>query len=278
MKKTITLCLSLWLLTGCTSNETVKNGTEEVVKDNHAAVFNDIPQQLKEIDRAKMNTAIRHSSKSYLALLDSAFFADRDPESFQQTSHSLYRPGEKFEINPNTLSRGGKYEVRFLKFNNTENIFETIFEETVHRDDPLFTIQIPDEENVVYYIEQIALNKDHEVRKQEYHRLFVPYNELNARIELNKTTYSAGDTMTITLVELGTIPLGFRAGRTFEKWDGENWKLYKADKMESGQLISVQMDDFHYPEYTECRFEKGTYRIIEKLTEQDKISALFTVE
>ncbi|GIN62451.1 hypothetical protein J27TS8_24440 [Robertmurraya siralis] len=270
--KNIYLFLLFLLLTGCSSDEITK---PDVKGEN---IHNEIPQQLKAVDKTKLNTAIQYTSKSYLDLLDSAFFGDRDPKSFQQTIHRLYRPGEKFEINPNTLSRGGRYEVRFLKFNDEERAFETILEETVHRDDPLFTIQIPDDENVAYYIEQIAINKDNEVRKQEYHRLFVPYDELNAKIDLDKSIYSQGDTMIVTLKNLGTVEISTGYGIILEKWNGEGWEPYNFGQMVPAIAIIVRKNESFSQDVKLDELEKGTYRVIEELGENEKISVSFTME
>lgn len=65
--KNIYLFLLFLLLTGCSSDEITK---PDVKGEN---IHNEIPQQLKAVDKTKLNTAIQYTSKSYLDLLDSAF-------------------------------------------------------------------------------------------------------------------------------------------------------------------------------------------------------------
>ncbi|WP_243355275.1 hypothetical protein [Bacillus litorisediminis] len=172
MKKAMTIIMCILLISGCGSGELNNSGSAiPVDEQNKGKIPNDVPQQLKEVDQGKLDTAIPYWSQSYLDLLDSIFFEKRNREAFQRTSHRLYRTGDQFEIDADSLPRDGRYEVKFLKFNEAENQFETILEETVDRNDPDFLIDIPEQENITYYLEQIALNSKNEVLKQEYHRI-----------------------------------------------------------------------------------------------------------
>ncbi|WP_243300189.1 immunoglobulin-like domain-containing protein [Bacillus litorisediminis] len=279
MKKAMTIIMCILLISGCGSGELNNSGSAiPVDEQNKGKIPNDVPQQLKEVDQGKLDTAIPYWSQSYLDLLDSIFFEKRNREAFQRTSHRLYRTGDQFEIDADSLPRDGRYEVKFLKFNEAENQFETILEETVDRNDPDFLIDIPEQENITYYLEQIALNSKNEVLKQEYHRIFVPYNEVNARIDIDKTLYSSGDTMNVTLKNLGTVEIGTGYGVEFEKWDGERWNRYEFEQIVTLQLIILKTGESFSKDVELKGFEKGIYRVIESLPDNHKISAAFTVE
>ncbi|QVY61084.1 immunoglobulin-like domain-containing protein [Cytobacillus gottheilii] len=278
MKKIILLALFALFVTGCNSGTA---GTDQVKKEKEEpdiTIPNDLPQQLKEIDKSKVNTAIQFESKSFLDLMDSIFFENRDQEGYQLTTHRVYKAGDQFEIDPDRLSPTARYEVEFLKFNYDERKFETILEKTVERQDPSYFITIPDEENAVYYIEQVALGEMDEIRKQEYHQIFVPYNERNARIDLDKTHYSPEEKMTVTLTNLGTIELGTGYGVILEKWNGEAWAQFEFEQMVTLQMFILRNGGTFSQDVELSQLEKGTYRVIQTLTEDDRISASFTIE
>ncbi|WP_028391407.1 immunoglobulin-like domain-containing protein [Bacillus cihuensis] len=279
MKKAMPIFMCILLLVGCGSGE-ITNSSSETPEDerNKVAILNDVPQQLKEVDQDKLDTAIQYWSQSYLDLLDSTFFEKKNRESFQLTSHLLYRPGDQFEIDADSLPRDGRFEVKFFKFIEAEKKFETILEETVDRNNTDFLIEIPEQENITYYLEQIALNSKNEVLKQEYHRIFVPYNEVNARIDIDKTLYSSGETMKITLKNLGTVELGTGYGVQFEKWDGERWDQYEFKQIVTAQLIILRTGQSFSEDVQLKEFEKGTYRVTEGLPDDHKISVAFTLD
>lgn len=279
MKKGIAIFISIIILGGCSSGE--MNNGDSATPDNELsrdAISNDVPQQLKEIDNGKMDNAILYWSKSYLDLLDSSFFENRSRESFYLKSHRVYRPGEQIEIDADSLPRDGRYEVNLFKFNSTDKLFETIIEETVNRNDPDFSVKIPEGENVTYYLEQIALNTKNKVLKQEFQRLFVPYNEVNAKIDIDKTLYSSGDTMKVTLTNLGTVELGTGYGTHFEKWDGERWNPYDFEQIVYLIAFRLRTGKSFSQDVVLKGFETGTYRVIEKIPGDHKISVAFKVE
>ena len=279
MKKVFAIFICIILLCGCSLGE-MSNG-DSATPDNElsrANIPNDVPQQLKEIDNGKMDKAILYWSKSYLDLLDSSFFEIRNRESYYRKSHRVYRPGEEIEIDADSLPRDGRYEVNLLKFNRTDKVFETIIEEKVNRNDPDFIVEIPEEENVTYYLEQIALNTKNEILKQEFHRLFVPYNEVNAKIDIDKTMYSSGDTMKVTLKNLGTVELGTGYGGYFEKWDGERWNPYDFEQIVAAIEIRLRTGQSFSKDVVLKGFNTGTYRVFEKLPGDHKISVAFKIE
>jgi hypothetical protein len=278
MKKAMIMIMCILLLGGCGAGELNSSTAPSDKEGSNAAIPNDIPHQLKDVDKEKLDSAIQYWSKSYLNLLDSAFFKNRNHESFQQTSHRLYRPGEQFEIDADSLSRDGRYEVRFLQFNEEDKNFKTLLEETVYRDDPDFIIDIPEQENVTYYIEQIALNSKNEVLKQEYHRVFVPYNDVNGRIDTDKAVYSSGETMKVTLKNLGTVEIGTGYGVGFEKWNGKQWRNYEFEQMVPEPLIILRTGQSFSEDVKLKGFKKGTYRVVEGLADGHNVSSIFTVE
>lgn len=279
MKKVIAMFICI-ILSGCSTGGGINNGNSATLDKeiNSTAIHNDVPQQLKEIDNEKMDKAILYWSKSYLDLLDSIFFENRSRESYYLRSHRVYRPGDQIEIDADSLPRDGRYEVKLMKFNRTDKLFETIIEKTVNRNDPDFIVEIPEGENVTYYLEQIALNTKNEVLKQEFQRLFVPYNEVNAKIELDKTLYSPGDTMKVTLKNLGTVELSTGYGVHFEKWDGERWNPYDFEQIVDAILIILRTDQSFSQDVLLEGFETGTYRVLVELPGNHKISVAFKVE
>ncbi|MEW9109953.1 MAG: immunoglobulin-like domain-containing protein [Cytobacillus gottheilii] len=278
MKKIILLALFALFVTGCDSGMAGTDQVKKGIEEQDITIPNDLPQQLKEIDKSKVNTAIQFESKSFLDLMDSVFFENRDQEGYQRTTHRVYKAGDQFEIDPDGLSPTARYEVEFLKFNYEERKFETIIEKTVERQDPSYFITIPDEENVAYYIEQVAIGENDEIRKQEYHQIFVPYNEINARIDLDKTHYSPEEKMTVTLTNLGTIELNTGYGVILDKWNGESWEQFEFEQMAPDIGILLRNGDTFSQDVELSQLEKGTYRVIETLTEDDRISASFTIE
>lgn len=234
---------------------------------------NDLPQQLKEVDQAKMDNAIPYMSKSFLDLMDTNFFENGDREDYYLKSHQIHKPGDQITVYANSLPRDGRYEVRFAKFNRADRKFENIIETTVNRNDPNLVITLPEEENVSYYLEEIQLNSKNEVLKKEFQRAFVLYNEVNKRIDIDQTVYSSGDTMTVTFTNLGTGEIHTGYGVNFEKWNGESWEEYEFQQVVINVGIILRKGDSFTQEVKLEGFEKGTYRLI-----RGSIAAGFIVE
>lgn len=234
---------------------------------------NDLPQQLKEVDQAKMDNAIPYMSKSFLDLMDTNFFENGDRDDYYLKSHQIHKPGDQITVYANSLPRDGRYEVRFAKFNRADRKFENIIETTVNRNDPNLVITLPEEENVSYYLEEIQLNSKNEVLKKEFQRAFVLYNEVNKRIDIDQTVYSSGDTMTVTFTNLGTGEIHTGYGVNFEKWNGESWEEYKFQQVVINVGIILRKGDSFTQEVKLKGFEKGTYRLV-----SGSIAAGFIVE
>jgi len=259
LKKTIIMLLCLILLSACSSKSQFTNMNSEQINET---IPNDLPQQLKEVDQAKMDNAIPYMSKSFLDLMDTSFFENGDRKEYYLKSHKIHEPGDQLIVYSNSLPRDGHYEVRFAKFNRAERKFENIIETTVNRNDPNLVITLPEEENVSYYLEEIQLNSKNEVLKKEFQRAFVLSNEVNSRIDIDKTIYSSGDTMTVTFTNLGTGEIQTGYGVNFEKWDGESWKDYEFEQMVPDVGIILRSGGSFSQEVKLKGFKKGIYRVM----------------
>lgn len=274
MKKIGIMIICMFFLSGCSISEINKGNS---VKPDEVELPNKIPQQLKQVDKEKLDSAIPYMSKSYLDLLDSVFFAGENAEDYYRESHRVYQPGEEIVIDADSLPRDGRYEVSFMKFNQDEKTFETLLKETVNRNDDDLHIRIPDEENSAYYVREIALNTKNEILKREYQRIFVLFNEVNARIDLDRTYYSPGDTMKVTLKNLGTVELDTGYGVILEKLDGERWEPYPLNRDVPAILITLRTGQTFSQDVSLKGLEKGTYRIIHGMA-GEQISVAFMIE
>lgn len=84
--------------------------------------------------------------------------------------------------------------------------------------------------------------------------------------------------MKVTLKNLGTVELEIGYGVRFEKWDGERWNQYEFKQIVTGQLIILRTGQSFSEDVQLKEFEKGTYRVIEGLPDDHKISAAFTLD
>ncbi len=167
--------------------------------------------------------------------------------------------------------------MRFTKFNSKNSTFQTLFQKTINRNDSNLIIDIPEEENVTYYLEQIAFNSYNEVLKKEIHLVFVPYNELNARIQIDKAIYSSEDTILVTLENIGINNIN--TGIEFEKWNGNKWNKFN-DKQMIPAIMGpiIKTGESFIEEIVLNEFDKGLYRVVMRWSSDQEIAVAFRVE
>lgn len=163
-------------------------------------------------------------------------------------------------------------------------IDETLHVETIQNQQAIFTEKLPDKENVLYLLSVEILNEEGTIEDTRISILYVPKQEMNAAVHLDKARYESSEKEAIlTLDNFGPTILLFGKSYTIEKKVGDTWRVVPLDIAFEEIGLSLSIGGKYEQKVAIGDLYEGEYRVTKEIRAdglelQTVLAKEFTIE
>lgn len=283
---------SLLLTVGCSK------GDEQEWPDGSG----NIPDQLGSDTGIDSDTLLTDYFEDYMDIIEQTEYDMPTSKWFTHDDEGIFlysmpfgtmESGAPYEIILNPVQQeakvGRKIRIQLTKrdnrFEKLEDIIdESVYLERIEEDEEIFMGELPEEENVIYIVSMEVLNEQEEVEDTMVRVIYVPKQEINASISMDKETYTRSDREAKVDIE-NHGPTFLMTGRSYliEKKVKQTWKEVPLDLAFDDVGILINPTDVYVETIDISKLQAGDYRIVKSLHADDldlskEIAKEFTVK
>ncbi|QAS53554.1 immunoglobulin-like domain-containing protein [Halobacillus litoralis] len=277
MRKFLTL-LALLVIIGCSENS---EPTDESQEDNQADNSSGLPHKIGEPndkvqppDRAQWTAEDIYEQTEYEPYTGKFFKG-----LFAHNTFFMVEPGA--DVGSHESFPDEKVRVQLVERKRNLEKVEMV-KEKVYQDGEKLAVQLPDQTGVLYTFSQEVLGEDDQVLDTDAVVYYVPPEEMNARMYVDKLKFSQDDTMEVHIEIWGPTILEFGTPYNLQQYTSNRWNdVLGDDKAFTSIGYTLQSDETRTQKIDLSRLElsPGKYRVIKSFDAQNtEVEAVLSVE
>ncbi|MGP4061115.1 immunoglobulin-like domain-containing protein [Halobacillus sp. H74] len=157
-----------------------------------------------------------------------------------------------------------------------------VVKEKIYEDGEKLAVQIPSQTGALYTFSQEVLGKDDQVLDTDVVVYYVPPEEINARMYVDKLKFAQDDTMEVHIENWGPTILEFGTPYNLQQYTSNRWNdVLGDDKAFPSIGYTLQSEETHTQKIDLSRLElsSGKYRVIKSFDAQNtEVEAVLSVE